>query len=118
MRTSLFKSIGFGILTGLLFFAFPFFIFHVLIFFCIAGFFFRRMMWRGYHPAYAHGWKGYGPGGMRGGWMRERWEKMSPEEREAFIAKMKAHGCGSRHFDEQKAEQASAPDATAEKGNA
>ena len=38
------------------------------------------------------------PGGGRGGhWrhrMRERWEQMTPEEREKFSSGMRRHGCG------------------------
>jgi hypothetical protein len=50
-----------------------------------------RLLFGGFRGR-GHGWHSHGPGGWRGHW-RQRWENMTPEERERLRAKMKER-CG------------------------
>ncbi|HEY0760682.1 MAG TPA: hypothetical protein VGD59_15650 [Acidisarcina sp.] len=65
---------------------------HLITFWQAVGLFLlSRLLFGGFH----HG----GGGGHRGKWKRrmwERWEKMTPEEREKFRGSMR--GCGSKGF--------------------
>lgn len=51
-----------------------------------------RLLTGGFGP---RGWRGRGyGGGMRGRHMRERWQSMSPEQREQFMQRWGNRGCG------------------------
>lgn len=89
MTKQIVKAIAIGVIGGLALFAIPFFllkaVIFILLFRIIFGFFRHRRFGPGAGPGFAF---------AGGGHMKQRFEHMTEEERNEFLAKMKQRGCG------------------------